>query len=184
MEKRCKVCHVVQPLSEFYRAKGMRDGHRNECKRCFKERAAARYRENPQPVKERARRWQRENRERHAEYMRAYRASGRRAEVDRRSYLTRRFGITPEQYDEMLAAQGGGCAICGRPPRDDSSLHVDHDHATGAVRALLCFDCNAGLGKFREDPDLLLQAFAYVLDHDAEQAELAVVARARVAALR
>lgn len=183
MEKACKVCHEVKPLDDFYRAKGMRDGHRNECKACFKERAAARYRADPEPVKERARRWQRENHERHAEYMRAYRASGRRAEVDRRSHLKRTFGITPEDYDGMLAAQGGGCGICGKPPRDDISLHVDHDHGSGAIRGLLCFDCNAGLGKFRERDDLLLRAAAYVIDHDPEQIELASRARGRLADL-
>jgi hypothetical protein len=45
------------------------------------------------------------------------------------------------------------------------SLHVDHDHVTGAVRALLCFDCNAGVGKFRDDPTLLRTAGRYVLEH-------------------
>ncbi len=64
----------------------------------------------------------------------------------------------------MLEAQGGGCAICGKPP-GDIALHVDHCHETGRVRGLLCFSCNAGLGQFRHDPDLLYQAMEYAAVH-------------------
>ncbi len=82
--------------------------------------------------------------------------------VDRRSHLRRKFGLTPQQYDEMLVDQGGGCAICGKRPRPDISLHIDHDHKTGRIRSLLCFTCNNGLGQFREDIDLLFAAATYV----------------------
>jgi hypothetical protein len=183
MEKACKICKKVQPLSEYYRAKGTKDGHRGDCKACFKARAARRYAADPERAKERVRRWQLENPEMRAAYMRMYRASGRRAEVDRRSHLKRKFGITPERYDEMLVTQGSGCAICHKPPREDISLHVDHDHASGAVRGLLCFDCNAGLGKLREDPDVLRAAVTYLIAHDPEQQELAGITRTRLAAL-
>jgi hypothetical protein len=115
--------------------------------------------------------------------MRRYRASGRRAEVDRRSYLKRKFGITPEQYDEMLAAQGGVCALCGRQPRDDISLHVDHDHRTGAIRKLLCFRCNNALGDLGDDPELLRAAAEYLDAHDPEVRDLAARTRQRLSAL-
>jgi hypothetical protein len=62
----------------------------------------------------------------------------------------------------MLAAQGGGCAICGRAPSTKISLHIDHDHETGRIRGLLCFVCNNGLGQFQEDPAVLRKAAAYV----------------------
>ena len=73
----------------------------------------------------------------------------------------RKFRITLEQYEELLAEQEGGCAICGRPPRR-VSLHVDHDHGTGRVRGLLCFSCNAALGYFGDDGDRLVAAANYL----------------------
>jgi len=59
--------------------------------------------------------------------------------------LIANYGITIEDYDAMLAAQGGGCAICHTPPRS-KRLHVDHDHADGRVRGLLCYHCNRTIG--------------------------------------
>lgn len=53
-------------------------------------------------------------------------------------------GVTDEEYARMLTAQGGGCAICGAKPKT-RRLHVDHDHATGEVRALTCHRCNRNL---------------------------------------
>jgi len=55
--------------------------------------------------------------------------------------LRHRYKMTPEEYDTALAAQGGVCMICGRPPRN-RRLAVDHCHATGERRSLLCFVCN------------------------------------------
>ena len=183
MEKRCKVCGEVKPLDQYYRSAGMKDGHRHDCKACNLAAKAARHRANPGPARERVQQWRRDNPERYAANQARYRADGRKSAADRRSYLKRTFGITPEQYDEMLDAQGGGCAICRKPPRDDISLHVDHDHVTGELRKLLCFDCNAGIGKFRDDIELLQAAVAYLLDHDPEMVELAATTRERLVAL-
>ncbi|MEI4280492.1 endonuclease VII domain-containing protein [Klenkia terrae] len=76
-------------------------------------------------------------------------------------HLKRRYGITAVEADAMLAAQGGLCAICRVAP----AAHVDHDHATNAVRELLCFNCNGGLGQFRDDPAVLLAAVDYLEKH-------------------
>lgn len=81
--------------------------------------------------------------------------------------LKRRFGMTPEEYDVMFQAQGGVCAICGRPephqwrgkPRP---LSVDHDHKTGVRRGLLCSDCNLMVGKSGDDAARLLAAAGYL----------------------
>lgn len=70
-------------------------------------------------------------------------------------------GVTDEEYVLMLAAQGGGCAICTNTPKT-RRLDVDHDHKTGAIRGLLCHTCNRGLAYFRDDPDRLRFAAYYI----------------------
>jgi Recombination endonuclease VII len=160
--KRCTKCGVEQPFTNFYPATGTRDGLRGDCKGCFKARAAARYRANPEPAKERAKAWARANPERVVERARLYRLTGRKARNDRRSHLKRKFGITPEEYDRMLAEQGGRCAICRRRPTTGISLHVDHEHRTKRVRGLLCFRCNNALGDFRDRADFLVNALHYL----------------------
>ncbi len=96
----------------------------------------------------------------------------------RAGHLKRKYGITIEQYDALLSEQGGACAICGRKPRPDISLHLDHDHQTGQVRGILCFRCNNALGDFDDDASLLQQAVAYVLSYQAT--DEIVAARVRV----
>jgi hypothetical protein len=63
----------------------------------------------------------------------------------------------------MRDEQHGACAICERP--FTKTPHVDHDHATGAVRALLCDGCNVGLGRFQDDPERMEAAAAYIRSH-------------------
>lgn len=78
----------------------------------------------------------------------------------RRKHL---YGLTPEQFDQLRAEQGGRCAICRDVlTEEDRRLHVDHCHATGAVRGLLCDRCNVGLGNYRDDPKLLRAAADYL----------------------
>jgi len=77
----------------------------------------------------------------------------------RADLLRREYGVTLAQYDEMLARQGGLCAICRKPETTRRSsgevlpLAVDHDHATGGVRGLLCMRCNLLTGVFEGHPD-------------------------------
>lgn len=79
----------------------------------------------------------------------------------RRAYeLDRHYGITPEEYDAMLARQAGACGVCGCRPA--GALHVDHDHESGAVRGLLCGSCNLGLGKLGDSIEALERALAYL----------------------
>jgi hypothetical protein len=165
--KRCSVCGIDKPLDAFYANRGSRDGYRNDCKACNLERRKAAYRANPRPTIERELRWRKAYPEDYAKRQREYRESGRKAIADRKSYLKRTYGLTVEQYEAMLDAQGGVCFICRETP-GDLPLHVDHDHASGGLRKLLCIRCNNALGLFQESPQLFQAAADYLRarDHD------------------
>jgi len=83
--------------------------------------------------------------------------------VSRNAALKREFGITLDQYNEMLAKQNHQCACCGTTdPRGQGAFHVDHCHKTGIIRGLLCHLCNTGIGKLGDDLPGLLKAVEYL----------------------
>jgi hypothetical protein len=84
-----------------------------------------------------------------------------RAQIVRRA-RERQFGITHDQFLTMLEAQGGVCAICGNGNSNGRLLSIDHDHATGAVRGLLCDRCNPLLGYARDSIPVLEAAIEYL----------------------
>lgn len=93
----------------------------------------------------------------------------RNPETRKNSNIRTVFGITMEDYKAMLLQQGNACAICrtektgvAEKNKKERSLAIDHDHATGKVRGLLCHRCNFGLGHFKDNPDLLTKAAAYL----------------------
>lgn len=80
----------------------------------------------------------------------------------------RRYGLTPEAYERLLTEQDGRCAICGTKSPGGRGLDVfkvDHDHATGTVRGLLCHGCNTAIGGFAEDVARMEKAIAYIERH-------------------
>lgn len=81
----------------------------------------------------------------------------------REYHLRTKYGITVEQYAELLDKQGGGCAVCGKTPGEEGrNLAVDHDHKTGEIRGILCTYCNHRLvGKWR-DGSLLRRIADYI----------------------
>ena len=86
--------------------------------------------------------------------------------TNRRASHIRRYGITPAQYLALLSAQDGKCAICrsdsaGGPTKNDTWM-IDHDHATGAVRGLLCCQCNFVLGYAKDSVEVLGSAIEYI----------------------
>lgn len=130
--KICPKCKVEKPLLEFYKRR--KRGFSWPCKQC----------EN-QSSKE------------HYELT----GSRDRATYARQWRLNRYFGITIEQYEDLLKKQDGKCFICQKPP-NGRHLAVDHDHHTGEIRGLLCTFCNRQvIGRLR-DPDLLQRAVDYL----------------------
>jgi len=106
------------------------------------------------------------NKEKEKETKRKYRQEHKEKINDKqkKSHLKRRYGITFEQYNELLVQQGGVCAICLQPETSISplskvfkNLAIDHNHKNGEIRALLCSRCNTALGLFN-DSALLLEA--------------------------
>ncbi len=90
---------------------------------------------------------------------------GKIQEYNRKNHRRRQlapYGLTPEEYDTILLAQGNRCAICGCPPPEERCLAVDHCHKTGRVRGVLCVRCNGGLGMFGEDTARMKRAIVYI----------------------
>ncbi|WP_308403651.1 endonuclease VII domain-containing protein [Streptomyces niphimycinicus] len=81
-----------------------------------------------------------------------------KAADSRVGHLRRNYGLTEAERDAMIAAQYGLCVIC----LDAPPIHVDHCHKTGRVRGVLCFSCNAALGQFKDQPDVIRRAATYV----------------------
>lgn len=81
--------------------------------------------------------------------------------------LRKAYGLSLEQVEQMIAAQGGKCPICERQisvfGRGHGGCAVDHDHDTGDVRAILCHSCNTGIGSFGDDVQLIERALLYLM---------------------
>ena len=175
--KPCRICQELKPLSDFYKAAGTRDGYRGECKHCNLAQQHERYMADPSRAKARVKRWQQQNAERVNAYQRTRRQEPEVKRRNRAGHLRRKFGMTLEGYEEILARQGGVCAVCSRPPTPSISLHVDHDHETGRIRGLLCFRCNNALGDLEDDPGLLRAATRYLEPAVPVQHEPAIARR-------
>ena len=85
-----------------------------------------------------------------------------RLRAERSWALQKKYGITIEQYEEMLEAQGGVCALCHDECVSGRRLAVDHDHVTMRVRGLLCGRCNRAIGLFKDNVDALRRAAEYL----------------------
>jgi Autographiviridae endonuclease VII len=158
--KRCRDCGREKARSEFYRDASRRDGIRSSCKECERARNHDWYVANRERSIAAAQAWRQSNPERYEETQARHRA--RRRSEQRADHLKRTFGLTLDEYDAMLARQEGRCAICRQLPTAGKFLHVDHDHATGEVRGLLCVRCNNALGLFRDRIEVLDRAMEYL----------------------
>ena len=142
--KACSKCHVEKRLSEFHRMGAKRQ---SQCKPCRNATVRdAWHKDRKHNLQRRKSLW------RDSEWPK---------------YLERKYGITVSDYNEMLQAQDGKCAICRENPhhvRDGEVMRlcVDHNHVTGQVRGLLCIDCNRGLGFFEKTDGLIDLAASYL----------------------
>jgi hypothetical protein len=157
----CRTCEADKPLEEFTASRRM-------CKPCWAAYMRAWNKANmpAERVRAKSAQWRQAHPEENRLYMQAYN-------------LLRKYGLTVEQYDAMLEAQGGGCGICGAPQGEGRGgrFHVDHDHVCcppengnsvtcgECVRGLLCSKCNKAIGLMRENVDHLRSAIAYLETH-------------------
>jgi Recombination endonuclease VII len=133
----CTRCGEAD-LTKFYCIRGRRKAI---CKKCDIADKSRQQKANPEAYHARMKKW----RETNKDYQRKW-----------------TYGLSQEDYDAMIASQNGVCRICGHIPDEGKAFHVDHCHATGKVRGLLCSRCNTGLGMFRDDPDALRKAADYL----------------------
>lgn len=133
-KKQCSKCEEIKSLENFHRRTGAgRGGWVSRCKGCI------------------------------SAYYAKHNAKDHVRERKRELKLAQRYGITLEEYDRMLANQGHRCVICQREHNDaQGPLHVDHCHATGQIRGLLCRSCNTAIGAFEDDRRRLIAAAAYL----------------------
>ena len=112
-----------------------------------------------------AARWQRNNPGKRKKHHKKWRENNpeKYTRMLKNSRLKKSFGITIEQFDEMLRSQGFACAICGNgKPGGVGTFHVDHCHETKKVRGLLCHHCNTALGLFKDNLVILRSAMRYL----------------------
>lgn len=132
---------------------------KNAASRRYYDRNKEYYRDYWKKNAERRLAYQRANRERLTEYNREWNKKNpeKRAAHERK----KKYGLTPTQYQSMLEAQDGKCAICG----GEGPLEVDHCHASNQIRELLCGPCNRGIGQFQDNLAALEKAVIYLKRH-------------------
>ena len=141
--RRCKTCEKLKCIDSFYRDRRSKNTIKTECKICYGRRVRA-YKEAHKDEVTAGAAWY-------------YKKSGQR---HRRHHLKKLYGLTESQYTEMKERQNGACAICGIISQ--KPLHIDHNHTTGKVRALLCTQCNSMLGYARDSVEMLRKGVEYL----------------------
>lgn len=146
--KKCSKCKIEKPFDAFFKDKGRKIGIRCKCKECCK-----------QDTYE----WRAKNKSQYNNYVAMWRAKN--GDRQHKTEIKRRYGLSIEKYNELLAIQKCSCAICGKahdPSIKRGRLYVDHNHDTGEVRGLLCAGCNAMIGHANDDVFILKKAIAYL----------------------
>jgi hypothetical protein len=152
IKKKCNKCGEMKSKSEFHPRIGYKDNLRSCCKKCHRIESDRWIANNPEKHRANSLAWKHRNKDR----LESYR-------------LFREFGITLKVYNEIFSNQGEKCAICGTEEQGKRKFHVDHNHNTGTVRAILCQNCNFLIGNCKEDVDILQSAISYLCAHMEEE---------------
>ncbi len=161
--KRCVSCGIEKSGDGFYRhaykTRTGKSGERYEssCKQCKQVKQDFRRLSNREAMRQKAQDYHQKTKAQKTTRFKDYYKENRAAilKKSRAYHLADKYGITQEQYEQVLSAQENRCAICSIYAEDSrkGSLRVDHDHLTGKVRGLLCHNCNVACGLLRDDPE-------------------------------
>jgi len=149
----CPLCdkhaYSETDLLDFLKDKSSKYGRKNTCSSCHNRKVRGHGEEERAKIRKRSRNWSRAN----------------PAKVINAKLLNR-YGISLSDYESMLKSQNYSCSICDKHEDElTKKLAVDHDHASGGVRGLLCVRCNLALGHFDDDVSSLTRAISYLRDH-------------------
>ncbi len=167
--KICSKCKKRKILSEFYKHKGHKFGVSSACKKCIRQRNKEDYYTSPR-IKIANKKYCNSPR---GKKTRQYYRQTDGYKFNRWKYWLRdKYGLTPEQYNQMALDQHGLCIICKQPETASNQyglmrLAVDHNHETGKICGLLCQRCNSAIGLLREDAEILKRAIKYLGDKNA-----------------
>lgn len=172
---KCRKHGIISPENGIVcKDKDAIGGLRLRCKICIHENKVNYYYRNQKEIIRKACEWKKENRER--ANISAKNCYHKDIEYTRDKEASRKKGLNLEQYHAMIKAQDGKCAICGleesrknRSGEISKRLSIDHNHETGAIRSLLCHDCNTGLGKFKDSIILLESTIKYLKHHESKE---------------
>lgn len=177
--KHCPKCDKDLDEKDFYLARSSMDGLTVWCKECNKASARGWYALNREKAIEKQRIWSlecpeekkakrakyyAENKEREKKNMQRWYRLNRR---EKDSYSNKRFlrlyyKMSEEDYEKRYKEQNGCCAICKGNNLSGRRLSVDHNHATGYIRGLLCGNCNLGIGNFKDNVEFFKTAIEYL----------------------
>jgi hypothetical protein len=159
--KLCMRCGESKDKSQFYERVKNSGRYKSSCKSCDSIEFKKKYRAKPFSS------LTKEQKALHIEHTKKWRAENpdKRHKQERSRHLLQTYGIVQKEYDDMLYSQQGCCKLCGKKLIRESVkryFSVDHNHSTGIVRGILCYNCNSGLGLFKDNPHLLERAKEYV----------------------
>ena len=173
--KLCFSCVQYKPTSCFHKAKKEKDGFQYQCIDCSKQYHAKRYIEQKDKLKVQLKKYKEENKEKLEVASLLWKKNNpdKVKQYQRTSNLRKNFGLSMDEYEQMLAKQNNLCAICEKPEtfihhqtKETARLAVDHCHKTNKVRKLLCKSCNTALGLFKDDIGVMENAVQYLKDHN------------------